>query len=63
MQVVELEGLFQLLRADVEALFLQAPSVDLDALGQQLVDMEGCVDEQSCFVQVRVYKNRWISRV
>lgn len=51
-QVVELEGVFQLLRGDVERLFLQAPCVDLDALGQQLAEAEGLVEEQGSIVQV-----------
>ncbi len=45
--------MFQLLRQEVERLFLQAPSVDLDALGLQLNDAEGLIDEQSSIVQVR----------
>jgi hypothetical protein len=53
LQVVELEGVFQLLRGDVERLFLQAPCVDLDALGQQLDEVEGLVEEQGSIVQVR----------
>lgn len=53
-QVVELEGVFQLLRGDVERLFLQAPCVDLDALGQQLAEAEGLVEEQGSIVQVCV---------
>lgn len=52
-QVAELESVFQLLRQDVERLFLQAPSVDLDALGLQLNDAEGLIDEQGSIVQVR----------
>lgn len=51
-QVVDLEGVFQLLRGDVERLFLQAPCVDLDALGQQLAEAEGRVEEQASMVQV-----------
>ena len=50
----ELEGLFQLLRGDVEALFMQAPTVDLDALGRQLGDAERLIDEQGSAVQARV---------
>lgn len=53
-QVVELEGVFQLLRGDVERLFLQAPCVDLDALGQQLAEADGLVEEQGSIVQVCV---------
>lgn len=52
-QVSELESVFQLLRCEVERLFLQAPSVDLDALGLQLNEAEGRIDEQGSIVQVR----------
>jgi hypothetical protein len=52
MQVVELEGVFQLLRGDVERLFLQAPCVDLDALGQLLTEAEAAAEEQASIVQV-----------
>jgi hypothetical protein len=51
-QVVELEGVFQLLRGDVERLFLQAPCVDLDALGQQLTEAEAAAEEQASTIQV-----------
>lgn len=51
-KVTGLESLFQLLRRDVEGLFMQAPTVDLDALGKQLGDSEGLIDEQSSIVQV-----------
>ncbi|KAI8470000.1 MAG: hypothetical protein J3K34DRAFT_521683 [Monoraphidium minutum] len=51
-KVSELEGLFQLLRGDVEALFMQAPTVDLDALGLQLGDAEQLIDEEGSTVQV-----------
>lgn len=51
-QVAELESVFQLLRQEVERLFLQAPSVDLDALGSQLNQAEGMIDEQGSIVQV-----------
>ncbi|GBF99515.1 hypothetical protein Rsub_11949 [Raphidocelis subcapitata] len=51
-KVGELEGLFQLLRGDVEALFMQAPTVDLDALGLLLGDAERLIDEQGSAVQV-----------
>lgn len=50
--MIELEGVFQLLRGDVERLFLQAPCVDLDALGQQLSEAEGLVEEQANIIQV-----------
>jgi hypothetical protein len=43
---------FQLLRCEVERLFLQAPSVDLDALGLALNEAEGMIDEQGSIVQV-----------
>ena len=46
MQVAELEGLFGALRADVEALFMQAPSVDMDALAEQARDMRLHAAEQ-----------------
>lgn len=52
-QVIELEGVFHLLRCDVERLFLQAPCVDLDALGQQAAEAEGLVEEQGSIVQVK----------
>lgn len=52
LQVAELESVFQLLRQEVERLFLQAPSVDLDALGLQLNEAEGIIDEQGSIVQV-----------
>lgn len=51
-KVLELEALFSLLKHDVEALFLQAPSVDLDALGAQMASVESQVDEQSSIIQV-----------
>ena len=46
LQVGELEGLFERLRGDVEALFMAAPSVDLQALARQLEGVHGQVDEQ-----------------
>ncbi|KAF8059682.1 ATG11 [Scenedesmus sp. PABB004] len=51
-KVSELEGAFQALRCEVEGLFLQAPSVDLDALGQALQESEALIDEQGSIVQV-----------
>eukprot|EP00198_Chlamydomonas_reinhardtii_P008819 XP_001698156.1 predicted protein [Chlamydomonas reinhardtii] len=51
-KVGELEALFQALRRDVEALFMQAPSVDLDALGRRMTECEGLLDEHSSMVQV-----------
>ncbi len=44
--------MFSSLRSEVEGLFLQAPSVDLDALGGQLSTLEALIDEQSSIVQV-----------
>ncbi|EFN58270.1 hypothetical protein CHLNCDRAFT_57098 [Chlorella variabilis] len=49
-KVAELEGLFGMLKADVEALFMQAPSVDLEALTRQLEEQHGAVDEQGSIV-------------
>ncbi|PSC71466.1 Autophagy-related 11 [Micractinium conductrix] len=49
-KVSELEGLFGALKADVEALFMQAPSVDLEALARELEEMHGQVDEQASIV-------------
>lgn len=48
----ELDCVFSSLRSEVEGLFLQAPSVDLDALGGQLSTLEALIDEQSSIVQV-----------
>ncbi len=45
-QVAELEGLLAGLRADVEALFMQAPSADVDQLAGQAADMQLHVEEQ-----------------
>ena len=45
-QVTELEGLFEGLRSDVDALFMQAPSVDQGALCQRCEEMHQHVDEQ-----------------
>ncbi|KAL4447174.1 hypothetical protein ABPG77_007207 [Micractinium sp. CCAP 211/92] len=49
-KVAELEALFGMLKADVEALFMQAPSVDLEALTRELEEMHGQVDEQASIV-------------
>ena len=40
MQVGELKGTFGGLKLDVEAMFMQMPSVDLDELGGQLEAMQ-----------------------
>lgn len=45
-QVAELEGLFAGLRADVEALFMQAPSADLEQLSARAQDVRLHLDEQ-----------------
>jgi hypothetical protein len=42
------EAVFNALRADVEALFMTAPSVSLDAVDQGLRDMQAFADEQVC---------------
>ena len=44
--MTELESLFEGLRADVDALFMQAPSVDQGALCQRCEEMHQHVDEQ-----------------
>ena len=44
-RVAELESLHAALRADVEALFMRAPSVDLDALAQGLSSAEAASEE------------------
>ncbi len=41
-----MEGVFNALRADVEALFMTAPSVSLEAVEQGLRDMHAVTDEQ-----------------
>lgn len=46
MQVAELEGLFGGLRADVEALFMQAPSSDLHSLYERAQRERLVLDEQ-----------------
>ena len=40
LQVEELKGTFGGLKLDVEAMFMQMPSVDLDELGSQLEAMQ-----------------------
>jgi hypothetical protein len=45
-QVAELEGLFGGLRADVEALFMQAPSADLHKLYERAQRERLVLDEQ-----------------
>jgi hypothetical protein len=47
-QVAELEGLFGGLRADVEALFMQAPSSDLHSLYERAQRERLVLDEQVC---------------
>lgn len=47
-QVGDVEAVFNALRADVEALFMTAPSVSLDAVDQGLRDMQAFADEQVC---------------
>lgn len=49
-KVAEVEAGFDALRRDVEALFMQAPRVDLDALWQQLVEAEGQAEEQAAAI-------------
>ncbi|MEW5306673.1 MAG: hypothetical protein WDW36_009123 [Sanguina aurantia] len=52
-KVSELGGLFEGLQQDVEGLFMQAPSVDLDGLGSELAGAEcQLLDEQSSVVAV-----------
>lgn len=51
-KVSQLEGVYESMKLDMEALIMQAPSVDLDALGVQLVEAEGWVQEQQAIVQV-----------
>ena len=45
-QVGDVERVFGTLRADVEALFMTAPSVDLEQLHADLAAMRAFVDEQ-----------------
>ena len=42
----ELEQLFVGLKADVEALFMQAPSVDLDDLGRRMEGLQKLIEDQ-----------------
>ncbi|GMH33246.1 hypothetical protein BSKO_01080 [Bryopsis sp. KO-2023] len=51
-KVADLEGLFSVLKSDVEALFMQAPSVDLDDLGLLLADKEHLLEEHGSIIQV-----------
>ena len=46
LQVQELEQLFVGLKADVEALFMQAPSVDLDDLGRRMEGLQKLIEDQ-----------------
>lgn len=46
LQVEELKGTFAGLQLDVEAMFMQMPSVDLDQLGSQLEAMQQHQHEQ-----------------
>ncbi|GAX81462.1 hypothetical protein CEUSTIGMA_g8891.t1 [Chlamydomonas eustigma] len=47
----ELDALVQGLRRDVEGLLVQLPSVDLEAIGSELLKSEAAVDEMSLVVQ------------
>ena len=47
-QVGDVERVFGTLRADVEALFMTAPSVDLEQLHADLASMHAFVNEQVC---------------
>lgn len=51
-KVANLEGLFGSLKRDVEALFMQAPSVDLDDLGKVLGEKEDLLEEHGSIIQV-----------
>ena len=50
-RVAELESLHAALRSDVDALFMRAPSVDLDELSQGLAAATAAADEEAAFVQ------------
>jgi hypothetical protein len=45
-QVILMEGVFGTLRDDVEALFLTAPNVSLEALEQELHNMQDFILEE-----------------
>ena len=47
MQVGEVEAMFVALKADVEALFMTAPSVSLAELAQEVVDAHSHLDSQA----------------
>ncbi len=47
MQVAELESLFEGLRSDVDALFMQTPSVDQEGLCRQSEEMHRHLEEQA----------------
>ena len=47
MQVAELETLFEGLRSDVDALFMQTPSVDQEGLCRQCEEMHSHLEEQA----------------
>ncbi|EIE22022.1 hypothetical protein COCSUDRAFT_48029 [Coccomyxa subellipsoidea C-169] len=51
-KVGDVEGVFNALRADVEALFMTAPSVSLEAVEQGLRDMHAVTDEQESILAV-----------
>jgi hypothetical protein len=46
MQVRTQDGVFESIKVDVEALLMQAPSVNFDNLGAQLASLETCLPEQ-----------------
>eukprot|EP00803_Ostreobium_quekettii_P003255 evm.model.scf_876.4 EVM.evm.TU.scf_876.4 scf_876:19566-22779(-) len=51
-KVADLEGLFASLKSDVESLFMQAPTVDLDDLGATLEEKEQLLEEEGSIIQV-----------
>eukprot|EP00891_Asterochloris_glomerata_P000620 jgi/Astpho2/620/fgenesh1_pg.00013_%23_39_t len=51
-KVQELEQLFVGLKADVEALFMQAPSVDLDDLGRRMEGLQKLIEDQNSVLAV-----------
>lgn len=48
-QVADVEAVFNALRADVEALFMTAPSVNLEAITQGIQDVQALVREEVWF--------------
>lgn len=50
--MIELKGIFGGLKLDVEAMFMQMPSVDLDELGSQLEAMQQHQQEQASIADV-----------